>query len=116
MDAWSLRYRSSAGPGRIACVIGPDPHHTIAVADTTNGRIVARFSPGKGDIGSLAASPDGGTIYFGAGDGVTEDPSSHELVISRFESSRIVLFRVSPDGGSEQSVPLDSSAASSDTC
>lgn len=60
----------TALPGsRIAFAIGPEPE-TIAVADASNGRISARISPRKGSIQSLAASADGGTIYFAAGGSV----------------------------------------------
>src|SRR5262249_49837195 len=56
-----------AGPHSIAFAIGPEPHQTVAIADTSNGRISGRIAPGKGEIVSLAATPDGKTIYFAAG-------------------------------------------------
>jgi hypothetical protein len=120
---------TAAGPNHIAFVIGPDPHETIAIADTANGRIIGRIAPGKGAILSLAASPDGAAIYFAAGgsvwsvastggdahrisagDGVVADPAGRELVVVRKDSSRILLFRMPVNGGPEQAVPLDSAA------
>jgi DNA-binding beta-propeller fold protein YncE len=125
-----------AGPREIAFVIGPAPHQTIAIADTATGRVTRRIPLNKGDIGSLAASPDGNTLYaaaFGAaggavwavpssggeprmiraGDSVTADPSGRQLVIAVNESSKLRLFRVpvvsGGAGGSEQEIVTDAS-------
>ena len=111
---------------RIAFVIGPDPHETIAVADASNGRVSGRISPGKGIVQSLAASPDGGTLYFTAGgsvwsipagggepskicagDWVVVNPSGGTLVVARNESSQIRLFELPATGGPERAIPLD---------
>jgi hypothetical protein len=117
----------TAMPGnRIAFVIGPEPHETIAVADASNGRVSARISPGKGIIQSIAASPDGGTLYFTAagsvwaigsgggeprnicpGEWVVSNPGSGALIVGRSESSRINLFEVPVAGGRERAIPLD---------
>ena len=115
-----------AGPREIAFVIGPVPRETIAVADTETGRITRRISPRKGEIVSLAASPDGGTLYFATGntiwsmpstgDAVREirsgnrvvaDSSGRALLISIQESSRMRLFRVPLDGSPEAEIPAD---------
>jgi hypothetical protein len=88
-----------------------------------------RISPGKGAITSLAATPDGRTIYFAAGgsiwsvpvgggevrkiaggEDVVWDPSRRGLVIARKESSRLTLWRTTLEGGSEQRIPMDSAA------
>ena len=64
------------------------------------GRVLSRISIGKGDIASLAASPDGATLHFAgnravwsvhskggearmvrAGDNVAMDPSGRSLVL-----------------------------------
>ena len=110
---------TAAGPSGIAFLIGPAPHTAIAVAETSTGRITNRIAPGKGEISSIASSPDGKTLYFSAGgkiwsvpsaggepspirsgDGVTADPSGRSLVISTVESARVRLFRLSlMDGG-----------------
>ena len=123
-----------AGPHAIAFAIGPLPHDTIGIAETSNGRISGRISPGKGAITSLAATLDGRTIYFAAGGNVWSvpagggaahkisggneviwDPSRGGLVIARRESSRLTLWRTTLEGGSEQQIPIDSAAPLLDT-
>jgi hypothetical protein len=44
-----------------------------------------------------------------SGDSVTADPSGRGLVISRVETSRMRLYRVTLDGKSEQEVSVDDS-------
>jgi hypothetical protein len=118
-----------AGPHAIAFAIGPFPPDTIGIAETSNGQMSGRISPGKGAITSLAATPDGRTIYFAAGgsiwsvpagggevrkiaggEDVVWDPSRRGLVIARKESSRITLWRTTVKRGSEQQIPIDSAA------
>jgi len=117
-----------AGPGEFAFVIGPPPHQTIAVADTATGRITRRIPLNKGDITSLASSPDGKTLYAAAGgtiwavpssggesrmiragDSVAADRSGRQLVITVNESSKFRLFRVPVDGGNGQEIATDGS-------
>jgi serine/threonine protein kinase/WD40 repeat protein len=119
---------TSLGQREIAFVIGPMPRRTIAVAEIANGRITRRITPGKGVINSLASSPDGKALYFAAGnsvwvipsssgearmicsgDSVTTDPAGRGLVVSRVETSRMRLFRVTLDGKSEHEIPVDDS-------
>jgi eukaryotic-like serine/threonine-protein kinase len=64
-----------AGPHAIAFAIGQFPHDTIAIAETSNGQMSGRISPGKGAITSLAATPDGVTIYFAAGGTIWSVPA-----------------------------------------
>jgi hypothetical protein len=117
----------TALPGnRIAFAIGPEPRETIAIADASNGRITGRISPGKGIVQSLAASPDGGALYFTAGgsvwsiataggeaskicagDWVVGNPSGGTLMVARKHSSEISLFEVPATGGSERTIALD---------
>src|SRR5262249_29671648 len=116
------------GVHEIAFVIGPAPHSSIAVANTSTGRIVYRFSPDKGEIESLAASPDGGTIYFSArnniwsipvsggearmicaGHYVISDPSGDTLLISLTVGSRLKLLQVPLRGGAEREISTDGS-------
>jgi serine/threonine protein kinase len=115
-----------AGPHTIAFAIGPSPHETIALADTGTGRITGRIHPGKGEFNGLAATPDGKTLYFAAGptiwsvpaaggdvrkvttgEDVVMDPAGPGLVVARKESSRITLWRMSLDGGSERLIPIN---------
>jgi hypothetical protein len=121
-----------AGPQAIAFLIGPVPRATIALADTETGRITRRIAPGKGEIVSLAASPDGRTLYFAAGgtvwsipseggearrmragNRVVADPSGRALLVSVLESPNMRLFRVSLDGAPETEVPVDAARAPS---
>ncbi len=111
---------------RIAFAIGPAPRQTIALANTSNGRIVGRISPGKGSIDSLSTSPDGQTLYFTAGgsvwsvasgggevrricagDWVVAKPAGATLVVVRAESSQLRLFEVPSAGGAEREIPID---------
>ena len=115
-----------AGPREIAFLIGAVPRATIAFADTDTGRITRRLSPGKGEIVSLAASPDGATLYFASGDmiwsipsaggeakkirpgnRVVADPSGRTLLVSLPESPNMRLFRVPLDGAPAAEVPVD---------
>jgi len=119
-----------AGPREIAFLIGPVPRGTIALADTATGRITRRISPGKGEIVSLAASQDGGTLYFAsggmiwsipstggeahkirAGNRVVVDPAGRALLVSLLESTNTRLFRVPLDGADETEVPVDGAHA-----
>jgi hypothetical protein len=119
-----------AGPREIAFLIGAVPRATIAFADTETGRITRQISPGKGEIVSLAASPDGTTLYFASGDiiwsipsaggearkirpgnRVVVDPSGRALLVSLPESPNMRLFRVPLDGASEAEVPVDAAHA-----
>ena len=117
-----------AGPREIAFVIGPNPRQTIAFAETATGRVTRRISPSKGEILSLASSPDGKMLYYAAGGSIwsipssggesktiragesaTMDPSGRSLVVSVTESSKMRLFRVSLAGGAEQEILPDGS-------
>ena len=119
-----------AGPREIAFLIGPEPRGTIALAEIETGGITRRIAPGKGEIVSLAASPDGRTLYFAAagtiwsvpsaggearkvraGNRVVADPSGRELLVGVFESPSMRLFRVPLDGKPETEVPTDPSHA-----
>jgi Tol biopolymer transport system component len=115
-----------AGPRQIAFLIGPVPRETIAFADTETGRITRRIAPGKGEIVSLAVSPDGGTLYFASGgmiwsipsaggearkirpgNRVVADRSGRALLVSLLESPNTRLFHVPLDGTPETEVPVD---------
>jgi Tol biopolymer transport system component len=120
-----------AGPREIAFLIGPVPRGTIALAEVETGRITRRLTPGKGEIVSLAASPDGGTLYFATGGTiwsipsaggearkiragnrvVAADPSGRTLLVSVLESPNMRLFRVPLDGSPETEVPADAGHA-----
>jgi hypothetical protein len=117
-----------AGPGAIAFLLGPAPRHTMAVANIASGRITGRIAPNKGIIDSIAASPDGRTLYFaaggtlwripstggeanriGVGDSLVMEPSGRGLVVQRRENARVRLFRLPVDGGPEREIVPDGS-------
>ncbi len=119
---------TAAGPGGVAFLIGPAPHAVIAVAETSTGRVIHRIDPGKGEISSIASSPDGKTLYFSAGgkiwsvpsasgvpslirsgDGVIADPSGGSLVITTVEAAKVRLFRFPLDGSAEHEIGTDGS-------
>jgi hypothetical protein len=110
---------------RMAFAVGPEPRETIAVADTVTGRVSGRISPGKGVIQTLAASADGETLFFtaggsvwsaataggeprriGPGEWVVAHPSG-ALIVARNEASRVRLFEVSVQNGTERGIALD---------
>jgi WD40 repeat protein len=110
---------------RIAFMVGTEPHDSIAIASTSNGRIGMRISPGKGSIESLSASPDGGTLYFGAGGSIWSVASSGGearricvgqwavatpwggLIVVRTEMTQMRLFEVPASGREERAIPVD---------
>src|SRR5215471_11834972 len=106
---------------------------TIAIAETATGRITRRISLGKGEILSLASSPDGRTLYYAAagsiwsipssggrskmirtGESATMDPSGRSLVVSVTENSKVRLFRVLLGSGLEHEIVPDGSAPLTD--
>ena len=114
---------TAAGPSEIAFLIGPAPRTTIALAATSNGRLVRRIPFNKGPIISLAASPDGKMLYCAAGgnvwsipaaggeakkiragDHVAVDPSGQYLVVQVTENPIIRLIRMPLEGGPEQEI------------
>ena len=121
-------YVTPVGSHEIAFTIGHSPSDTIAIADTASGRIERKISPGKGIVATLAASPDGTTLYVTAGSMVWAIPSAggepkkicaaesaiveppgRNLVVARGDASRTRLYRVPLDGGPEREIPIDHS-------
>jgi hypothetical protein len=119
---------AAAGPRGIAFTIGQAREGSIAVAETSTGRITSRIAPGRGPISSIASSPDGKTLYFSAGgkiwsvpaaggeprlirsgDGVVADPGGRSLVISTVEGAKARLFRSPLDGNAEHEIATDGS-------
>jgi Tol biopolymer transport system component len=118
---------ASAGEGQVACVIGRDASQTIAIVSTRNGQIIRRL---KGTTGkafdSIAASPDGKTLYFvnshsiwaipasdgeplwlATGDGVAPSPDGSYLIIQINEDQGPRLAKLNVAGGDPQPIPLD---------
>ena len=118
----------SLGEGEFAFLLGPTGRTTVAVASIADGRIVRRLDQiSTGEITSLAASPDGKTIYYVAsgtvwavsspggqprritsGDAVAADPDGKELIVQIVQKEGIRLMRVPVSGGAEQPIPIQS--------
>jgi Tol biopolymer transport system component len=113
------------GTREIAFMIGREPRQMIALADIATGRILRRLAGDKGAVVSLAASPDGRTLYFAAGgriwsmpsaggeakairagDCVIAQPDGGALLVAVSESSRVRLFHVPLDGSAEREVVI----------
>jgi Tol biopolymer transport system component len=113
------------GKDRIAFVQGPPGRAVIALASLADGRIVKRLAGTPGtDITSLAASPDGETLYYvvsgtvwaipasggqprqiGPGDSVVADPNGKDVIVQLIDEEGVRLLRVSVSGGAEQPIP-----------
>ena len=116
---------TSAGANEIAFLIGRGRRQAIAMAAISNGRIIRRIPFDKGEIGSLASSADGRTLYCAAdgtiwsvsttsgelrtiraGNGVAVDPRGRYLLVQLIETPKSRLIRVPLNGGSEQEIQL----------
>ena len=114
---------TAVGSDQVAFMIGPHPHHTIALAALSNGRITRRLSLDAGEVISMAASPDGKTLYCVAsgavwsvplsggeprklrtGDSVAVDASTQSLVIQVREPPKSRLIRIPLSGGPEREI------------
>ncbi|HEV2423934.1 MAG TPA: protein kinase [Terriglobia bacterium] len=115
-----------AGKGEIAFVLGSPGHAVIAIASLADGRIVNRLAgtPGS-DVTSLAASPEGETLYYvvsgtvwaiaasggqprqiGPGDSVVADANGKNLIVQLIDKEGVRLLRVPVSGGAEQPIPI----------
>jgi len=114
------------GADRVACTIGPAPHRTLAIASLSSGRIARRIAFDEGEPVSLAASPDGNTLYCAAagniwaiamadgkprkihaGESVAVMPGGRSLLVHIVESGRTRLVEVRLDGGGEREIPVN---------
>ena len=107
-----------------AFIAGTGSDQTIVIASAGEGWIIRRLSGSKGvPVGSLAASPDGRTLYYtaegtvwaipasdgtprkiSAGDSVAVDPNGKGLIVNLVEKAGVRLVRVPLAGGPEQDV------------
>ena len=98
----------------------------IAIAAVPEGRIVRRLPETQGPgLTSMAASPDGKTIYYSRdgkiwtipatggsprkltdGDSIAVDPNGREVIVQRQEKDGVHLFRFSVDSAAERAIPL----------
>ncbi len=114
------------GDREVAFLAGPSAGRTIAVASLRDGRMVRRLTGAKGaGITSLAASPDGQTLYYVAsgtiwaipstdgqprkirsGDSLAIDPANGDLIVKLNEKDAVRLVRVPAAGGPEQALAV----------
>ncbi len=114
------------GNREVAFMIGPPERPSIAIASVSDGRILQRLAALDGPVLSLAASPDGKTLYYTlqgtvweiprsggqqprklrAGDFVSAHPSGGELLVQVNQQDRNRLIRFRLDGGPEREIPL----------
>jgi len=117
---------TAAGPNQVAFTIGPEPHHTLAIASLLNGRVTRRIAFDKGDPQSLASSPDGQMLYCAAagsiwsipaaggevrrvhaGESVAVMPGGKSLLVEMVETGKSRLLEVQLAGGGEREIPLN---------
>jgi serine/threonine protein kinase len=115
---------TAVGTGEVAFMAGSQGKAAIGVAALANGRIIRQLAFDKGFVSSMAASPDGHTIYAVAeglvwavpvsgeaprkirsGDGVAVDIATRSLVVFVQQPGGSRLIRVPLGGGPEQEVP-----------
>ena len=114
---------TAVGAGEVAFMIGSNGNPAIGLAALATGRITRQLSFDKGSVSSMAASPDGNTIYAVAeglvwalpitgeaprkirsGDGVTVDIATQSLVVFVQKPGRNRLIRIPLAGGPEQEI------------
>jgi hypothetical protein len=112
------------GADRAALMIGPITAPEIAIVAVNSGRILKRLEA-PGNVTSLAASPDGATLYassdgsvvavpvdggtartLGPGDSLTVDPATGDLIVKLDEAERFRLVRMSPAGGTPAPIAI----------
>jgi DNA-binding CsgD family transcriptional regulator len=127
----TLAPMTAVGSRQAAVVIGSGATTDIAIVESSTGRIVERF-PAPPQLTSLAASPDGRTLYataggtlsvlprtgsqartLGAGDSVTVDPATGDLIVKLDAQERFKLGLACRAVGDAESAALEFSAARS---
>ena len=116
---------TAVSENEIAFLIGAAPRATIAVASLKSGRVTRRIVFDKGEINSLAASPDGKTIYCSAagwiwgisesgqlqkicaGQSVAADPDGKSLIVKILQAPKARLLRVPLDGSAPHEITLN---------
>jgi len=115
---------TAVGDRHAAVIIGSGTTSDIAIVVADSGRIIERF-PAPPRVSSLAASPDGKTLYvvaagsisavprgggtprtIGTGDSVTVDPQSGDLIAKLDGQERLTLMRIPAAGGAAQPIPF----------
>jgi hypothetical protein len=113
------------GGDRLAFVIGGADDTRLAMGAIEGGQVFQRFSANARQVTSIAASPDGSTIYYavegdiwaqpvsggnlrkiGSGYQVAADPSGGILYLTRFGMKGVELWRMPVGGGEPEKVDL----------
>jgi hypothetical protein len=112
------------GNDQMALMVGGPSARTLAIASIKEGRIIRRFESTKGKVvWSVAASPDGKTLYYAsseaiwsvptlggsprkicAGNTMAVDPNGRYLVVNLLEQSYARLERVPLTGGTPEPI------------
>jgi hypothetical protein len=115
---------TAVGAGEVAFMIGSNGNPSIGLAALANGRVTRQLSFDKGSVTSIAASPNGKTIYAVAeglvwalpitgeaprkirtGDGVTVEIATQSLVVFMQQPGNNRFIRTPLAGGPEQEIP-----------
>jgi hypothetical protein len=116
---------SRVGENDVAFLAGTAAERVIAIANVADGRIVRRLRIPHPAVESLAASPDGRTLYYAAaaaiwslpaeggeprriavGDGVIAAPDGRELIVKLNEKDGSRLVRIPAAGGEPRPIPF----------
>jgi len=118
----------SLGNNEVALLLGQGEDAMVVIASTVEGRLIRRLPATKGmRIKSMGASPDGRTLYLGAGgfiwtipaadgalqkiaagDNVSLVPNGRELVVTLSGKSNPTLVKVSATGNKEEEIRVQS--------
>ena len=124
----TLTPAAALGLSEVAFIIdssSPRPHREVGIAEVSTGTILRRIAFDHGVITSLAATPDGKTVFLASGgsiwsvpsaggapkkirsgDSMGVDPTGKYLLVQVVENPAPRLVRVPLDGGAEQEIPL----------
>jgi eukaryotic-like serine/threonine-protein kinase len=116
---------TAVGQDHAAVMMGSSKSPDIAIVNTADGRLVRRFKAPSATIFTMGASPDGRTLYYtdagsvwslpaeggtpakiGAGDSLTVDPDTGDLIVKLDEGARSRLVRMKPQGGDVEPIPV----------
>jgi len=112
--------------GDIAFLIGPNRGNAIAIASVASGRLLQRIPFTEGPVDSLAATPDGKTIYCASsgsiwaittsdgrvtklreGSGLALDVAHNSLIIESRRGQSFRLLRYAIQGGATAEIPMN---------
>jgi hypothetical protein len=116
---------TALGTQQAALMIGPRSSPDIAIVNIADGRVTRRFKAPEAQMVSMVASPDARTLYYtsaggvwslpveggtptklGAGDSLTVDPKTGDLIVKLDEGARFRLVRMKPANGVTVEIPI----------